>query len=879
MTDDSKVRVAVRIRPRLSRLGEKFDVDAVQKANETTVLIVNPEDKKTNTFAVDAVFDHSNTGEHVYEESGVDLVDAALQGLHSTIFTYGQTGSGKTYTVLGDTSEWTRSDVIDAQNLLTEDSGLFLRALVDIFTYQRRNARNLDVAVELSILEIYNEMVRDLLSEKGDPEPVLKEDRDNVFIQNVKSFAVSNVMQVHNLFTKANNNRATSSTHMNDRSSRSHALFFIDISQKDRASAKVVSSRLTLVDLAGSERIKRSGVEGDRLKEAQFINKSLSALGMVVNALFMSRGHIPYRDSKLTRLLKNSFSGNCKVLLIANLSPSELSVHESLSTMRFADRVKEMKAEQVNPADREAEAAYLRVAKEHEELVANLRFVQAVHGYSFRFTDSMVGAPNFDDALRSMLVDARERRAKEASDQEIKDRQHVKLKVKQGVDALAESEKQLCKGLNDKLELAVQTRKELEEKVGKQKSSRGAVVDELYGRIREAETARAAVGDEVAALQAQVALLERQEDLLNDEIRNRELEVSKEFEQWTAAFDREDKQWKEENSHWEIEKKIWDAFQKIRKARKLLSKKDAELKTEEAKLQELQAKRSESEAHWVCEGIFADVFRSAVSGDIEAPLPGQDDREENDGELQDASVDFADLQDGRSAESVEAAIRRQQEEIFNRQNLLNDVIRYLEHGCVLMKHGRYGQPHPRHFFIPASHDRISWFDPKHGESGRLEPDSLLFSDVEKFQRGQYTKVFARNRALEASAEFYLSFSLIYEGGKRSLDVVAESEPDYEAWLMVLSEFVGRKAEWGGIMDVSSLPRTELLNAEESAWCQRNHVSPMLFLHVKNHVINSPEMSRGHMRAVSGLDIDRSDALLQYFLSSGLCSLSTAPSPE
>eukprot|EP01012_Entosiphon_sulcatum_P030972 TRINITY_DN3858_c0_g1_i1.p1 TRINITY_DN3858_c0_g1~~TRINITY_DN3858_c0_g1_i1.p1 ORF type:complete len:537 (+),score=149.99 TRINITY_DN3858_c0_g1_i1:33-1643(+) len=398
MSGEKRIKVACRVRPKMERMGERYELEVAKKADEHTLIITQPaedaNDKpKQHVYSFDYVFDDSDTQRDIYEESALELVDSCLDGCNSTIFTYGQTGSGKTFTVLGDVDE-------KSETLIKPSSGLFLRSLTDLFNYKERSRRAVDCRITLSILEIYNEELRDLLAKKTKVQ--MREIDEEVQLPNLTTVEVNTLTDVYKYFKIANAERAVTATNMNAESSRSHAVFLVDLYQTPRQSTDhnpladgvgavpvdtpnpkgMKWSRLSLVDLAGSERVKKSGVEGKGMLEAQAINKSLSCLGNVVNAMYLDTKHIPYRDSKLTRLLRTSFvDPSSKVMLITNLSPTASSFAESLSSLRFADRVKGLKAGNVSALDPVAEQEYLSRLKQAEELSADLRIAQAAAEY------------------------------------------------------------------------------------------------------------------------------------------------------------------------------------------------------------------------------------------------------------------------------------------------------------------------------------------------------------------------------------------------------------------------------------------------------------------------------------------------------------------
>jgi len=256
-----------------------------------------------------------------------------LNGYNGTIFAYGQTGAGKTHTMEG------RPDPPHLR-------GIIPNSFQHIFDYVS-SARDQQFLVRASYLEIYNEEIRDLLSKDPKNSLELKENIDSgVYVKDLTSFVVKNVTEIDHVMQAGKKNRSVGATLMNQTSSRSHSIFTIvvECAESDDRGDHIRVGKLNLVDLAGSERQSKTGATGDRLKEATKINLSLAALGNVISALVDGKSsHIPYRDSKLTRLLQNSLGGNAKTVMCANCGPADYNYDETLSTLRYANRAKNIK--------------------------------------------------------------------------------------------------------------------------------------------------------------------------------------------------------------------------------------------------------------------------------------------------------------------------------------------------------------------------------------------------------------------------------------------------------------------------------------------------------------------------------------------------------
>ena len=268
----------------------------------------------------------------VFDYSIRPTVDDILNGYNGTVFAYGQTGAGKSYTMMG-------SDMDDEHG-----KGVIPRIVQQIFASILASPSNIEYTVRVSYMEIYMERIRDLLVPQNDNLPVHEEKNRGVYVKGLLEVYVSSEEEVYEVLRRGGSARAVSATNMNAESSRSHSIFVVTVNQKNVETGSMKSGQLFLVDLAGSEKVGKTGASGQTLEEAKKINKSLSALGMVINCLTDSKAqHIPYRDSKLTRILQESLGGNSRTTLIINCSPSSYNDVETLGTLRFGMRAKTIK--------------------------------------------------------------------------------------------------------------------------------------------------------------------------------------------------------------------------------------------------------------------------------------------------------------------------------------------------------------------------------------------------------------------------------------------------------------------------------------------------------------------------------------------------------
>lgn len=326
------IQVVCRFRP--LGLNSEQNQAHIEFSHDQKSLTLKPEGDNTSylTFTFDRVFLPQNSQKQIYEEIGKPIVDSVLEGFNGTVLAYGQTSSGKTHTMIGPNI-----------NDITH-KGLIPRMTKTLFEQIKEADPALEFAVKVAYCEIYLEKIRDLLY-TGKANLKIAEDKTRgVYIKDLSDVYVTSENEVFSLLSLGNSHREVGATNMNEESSRSHAIFMITLSQTNTADLSIKTGKLYLVDLAGSEKLAKSLAEGKRLDETKNINKSLSALGNVICALTNIKStHIPYRDSKLTRVLSESLGGNSKTSLIITCSLSANNEAETISTLRFGTRAKAVK--------------------------------------------------------------------------------------------------------------------------------------------------------------------------------------------------------------------------------------------------------------------------------------------------------------------------------------------------------------------------------------------------------------------------------------------------------------------------------------------------------------------------------------------------------
>ncbi|XP_035381278.1 kinesin-like protein KIFC3 isoform X2 [Electrophorus electricus] len=348
------IRVLCRVRPICQEEAEGDCKNMVTFDPDDDAVLCLSNKGKLMTFELDKVFPPQATQEEVFQEVQ-SLVTSCIDGYNVCIFAYGQTGSGKTYTMEG----------------VAEDPGINQRALRLLFSEVSEKKPDWDYNITVSMVEIYNEMLRNLLGDTPSEKLDIKMCPDGsgqLYVPGLTEFSVECVEDINKVFELGHMNRATACTNLNEHSSRSHALLIITVAGFNSSTGHRTSGKLNLVDLAGSERIAKSGAEGSRLREAQCINKSLSALGDVINALRSRHSHVPFRNSRLTYLLQDSLSGDNKTLMVVQVSPLDSNVSESVCSLKFAQRVRTVELGPASSSRRCAENSSTSSSPTHDSV-------------------------------------------------------------------------------------------------------------------------------------------------------------------------------------------------------------------------------------------------------------------------------------------------------------------------------------------------------------------------------------------------------------------------------------------------------------------------------------------------------------------------------
>uniref|UniRef100_A0A182N7G0 Kinesin motor domain-containing protein n=1 Tax=Anopheles dirus TaxID=7168 RepID=A0A182N7G0_9DIPT len=372
-SDSRKIRVAVRVRPFNERELEQNPRNIIKVLDKSTLMFDPDEDedefffhgvkqthrditkrvKKKLTMEYDDVFDNAASNVDIYEVCMKPLVQSVMNGYNCSVFVYGATGAGKTHTMLGNDG----------------CPGITYLTMKELFHQIESLSELRKFDIGISYLEVYNELVMNLLTKSGPLK--LREDSNGVVVSGLVLKQIHNAGELLELLALGNRNRTQHPTDANAESSRSHAIFQVHIRMVEKKTGQKRTVKLSMIDLAGSERAASTKGIGLRFKEGANINKSLLALGNCINKLADGLKHIPYRDSNLTRILKDSLGGNCQTLMIANISPSSLTYDDTYNTLKYASRAKKIRTtvrQNIVPSNVPKEFLVKKVNEQAEEI-------------------------------------------------------------------------------------------------------------------------------------------------------------------------------------------------------------------------------------------------------------------------------------------------------------------------------------------------------------------------------------------------------------------------------------------------------------------------------------------------------------------------------
>ena len=449
MSKAETVKVAVRCRPMNSTEKRDGNFEIVTVDNNRSMISVRdpkePESAKQRSFTFDYAYGSNSTQKQVYEQCASGIVASVLEGYNGTIFAYGQTGTGKTFTMEGDRSS-------------SVNKGIIPRSFEHIFTIIK-GTTNKQFLVRCSMLELYNEEVRDLLSKSDDKLKLRRTADGAVFVEQLSSHEVKDETDCMKLLDIGSKGKEMAATEMNEKSSRSHCIFtlVVESSSEQDGEDHIIKGKLNLVDLAGSERQKKTKATGKQFKEACNINQSLVTLGNVIQALVeKNNGHVPYRDSKLTILLEDSLGGNAKTMMLAAIGPADYNFDETCNTLRYADRAKKIKnAPKINENPKDAK---IREMRDEIEILKKKLADQLKDLKGFNVTELMAaGGEGHDDQMKLLEMQIRDEEEELEKQAEL---ERKKIDEMKNIDKKKRDE--LMSNLKSKQELVENERREKE---------------------------------------------------------------------------------------------------------------------------------------------------------------------------------------------------------------------------------------------------------------------------------------------------------------------------------------------------------------------------------------------------------------------------------
>eukprot|EP00760_Papus_ankaliazontas_P009074 PhM_4_TR13963/c0_g1_i1/m.91760/K10394/KIF3A; kinesin family member 3A len=940
---DCKVSVSVRVRPKLENVHahrtqeERYALECCTRLSDTTICLSEQKgkDTKSHVFCFDNVYDKDNTQEDVYEDTALELVDAALQGHFATILAYGQTGSGKTFTVLGAV----RSNPL-GDDILIPETGLLLRAFKDLIAFRDKQRKKVHMTFTLSVIEIYCDDTRDLLGDNADAKLKVVLHDVNMYIPDLRTCEIKTIADVMKWYKVAMSRRVSRATQCNDQSSRSHAIFTIDIFQQEitaenptpvplpellaakdaamqstqgqyaglytlnfpmpKPGPAVVFSKIVLADLAGSEKAKKSESKGQAFEEMVKINASLTSLGNVVHSLYTQAKHIPYRDSKLTILLRSAFaSSNSRVALVANVSPTNITFEETLSTLYFANKVKQMKVAANSALDIKLENEYLMTLKYSEEIASDMRIAAELHDFRPRiratpscglvvapfFTSKRAGsmtpqvkaqreagiakcAQTWSRQVQQLQEDRRKRRDKELQDIF---KQHKASEVEAFHRLVKERHEKIAledRDMEENRRGTAEDEKEYKEEIQKtEKLDYAAQEAKLVQRQKELT---AKLSEACARLQT----LETENKGKIAAFRKENESVEKEWEDFEEQCHRRDKRFNED-------KRFFEACTSHRRAQSdYYAFKGSNVKLFESTLKlKIQSERTEA-LLWMRGVVLDIVHKSCVKSDITTGRPSGASATKADGGPMAGS-----LTRSNSIVSAQSFQRRRGTSVYDSPTIMSDIIAYLQAGSTVFKYGKSGIPRYRHMFISPRLQAnkqveyvIQWESSNNvTEADRAAGKGIEVSMIKDIILGQTTKVFkrARERCVDDSqhTNYYLSFSILYikKQSQRSLNIIVEAVPEFEAWVLGLSHLARKTPVWGEAMQVD--PKEALqLSEPEFTMCRLSHVRPAVYLQIKDQLKNKRrELTRGELRTLLPVDFFRASAMWEMLVKQGVLS--------
>jgi hypothetical protein len=910
----SKIKVFVRVRPALP--GE-FDTPGCFNCTELEDVSGNWIQVKKDGEAkryFSRVWGPQSTQDEVFRTVGVSTVSDVMEGYYGCIFVYGQTGTGKTFS-LGCTTPGLE--------------GIQPRCIQFLFEKIAKEKAKYEVTVKQQYVQLYRDNVQDLLDISKD-NLMVRVDDTGATIEGVTTREISSYAESMALIQEGDQSRAVANTKMNSASSRSHACLITEVYRKDKAAGTQTFGRLYLIDLAGSERVSKSGVTGDAYKEAVAINQSLTTLGNCIAALVAKEKVVAFRDSKLTRLLQHSLSGNGRTSIIITIRPDSPNMQETLCTIKFGERAQRVEA-QMTPASYRDQCVELTEKVGDQERTA---------------AESIASASLNKKWMKQLAVRMQETEAalKVATAEVATETDRVKQELetqKAALRSAAEAEKKKAENANaaelEQLKTAnASVLKEIDDRVA---DSERSAKDKYAKELKTATEKLAKLRAEHEQLQSQASAANMDDAPDVNEVAAKKIAALK--EQLTAA-----------------KRKLRGTKRSPNEGVKLhdLLEKTDDFRSLRAKLREKRDALTGKTTNWnrtAIESAFSKPNDDALTAFIEhtkTAEPEDDDDEappsseppptdsdasdsdssassdsdsdssgsgSSDGESASASgseasdepterVDLAGMQGPGAGARRKPKIlkelppRKHFDHALGRDaqlsDLLEQIVEYLEYGCTCYIINTKVEPpslHKRHMFLGKGRKSVCVAEYKENST---QPDRntgreiIQLNEVTELMLGQFSRTF--QKALEGAPMvpqgttmpptsvritlnslpvfFYRSLT-IWNHDTPVVDVVYDTDTDFEAWMVTLHRFTGKDPGWHGPLDITSAKDVTRLSDEEKKMCSDSHILPTCLLTTKNTVLHKePRLfyTLFDMRSVSSLDLLHAQKLFEFFIKQG-----------
>eukprot|EP00672_Neobodo_designis_P013739 CAMPEP_0174855794 /NCGR_PEP_ID=MMETSP1114-20130205/34222_1 /TAXON_ID=312471 /ORGANISM="Neobodo designis, Strain CCAP 1951/1" /LENGTH=1055 /DNA_ID=CAMNT_0016090561 /DNA_START=81 /DNA_END=3248 /DNA_ORIENTATION=+ len=905
----SKIKVYVRVRPALP--GE-FDAPGCYNCTELEDVSGNwiqiKKDGEPKRY-FSRVWGPMSSQEEVFRTIGVSTVSDVMEGYYGCIFVYGQTGTGKTFS-LGCTTPGLE--------------GIQPRCIQFLFEKIAKESAKYEVVVKQQYVQLYRDSVQDLLEISKD-NLVVRVDETGATIENVTTREVTSYKESIDLIAEGDGNRAVANTKMNSASSRSHACLITEVHRKNRETGESTMGRLYLIDLAGSERVSKSGVTGDAYKEAVAINKSLTTLGNCIAALVAGEKVVAFRDSKLTRVLQHSLSGNGRTSIIVTIRPDSPNMQETLCTLKFGERAQKVEAQMTPASYRDQCVELTEKVSEHERAASEaVVSVRVNKKWQAGLADALKDA-QADLKAASAEVNRECDRVKEetkAQEKSLKDAAEAdKRKVENAtageVESLKAANASVLKEIEDRVQDSERTQKDKyakelkssNDKLAKLKAENEKLQSTVdASNVDESNDPHAIAAKRIAQLREAIAAAKRKirgcRPSANEGVPLHEL------------MDRAD------------DKRLLRA--KLREKRdRLLDRADgwdrdamesAFEKPEDTVVDEFVLKTKEEES----DDDAPPSSEPPPTDSDEDSSDDSDDSDSSDSSSDDSSdSDTSSSGDSSGSEVMErvdldglkgpgASMRRKPKVLreppprahFDHalqrdaqlSELLEQIVEYLEYGCTCYILNSKAEPaslHKRHMFLGKTRKAICVAEYK---DGAAQPDRttgreiMQIGDITELMLGQFSRTFLK--ALEGapmvpqgttmpptSAKitvnslpvfFYRSLTM-WNHDTPVIDVVYDTDTDFEAWMVTLHRFTGRDPLWQGPLDITSAKEVSRLSDDEKKMCSESHILPSCLLQTKSTVLHKePRLfyTLFDMRSVSSLDLLHAQRLFEFFIKQG-----------